>query len=169
MFKSFFEVHSHNTRNKNNLMQPRGRIEKTKLIGIDLYNLLPLSITNLPINLFGRKIKTVLKQLARYSINEFKIRLEDNAAFVDTSDDFHEFAEGELKNPGTDNEAQVIQGRYSYVGDDGKTYEVEYRADENGFMAAGDHIPKGAAGTVPKGQLGIPSAAAASLAGGGLG
>ncbi|VEN58412.1 unnamed protein product, partial [Callosobruchus maculatus] len=88
---------------------------------------------------------------------------------VDTSDGFHEFAEGELKNPGTDNEAQVIQGRYSYVGDDGQTYEVEYRADENGFMAAGDHIPKGAAGTVPKGQLGIPSAAAASLAGGGLG
>nr|CAH7721632.1 unnamed protein product [Callosobruchus chinensis] len=79
MFKSFFEVHSHNTRNKNNLMQPRGRIEKTKLIGIDLYNLLPLSITNLPINLFERKIKTVLKQLAPYSINDFKIHLKDNA------------------------------------------------------------------------------------------
>nr|CAH7738806.1 unnamed protein product [Callosobruchus chinensis] len=73
------KVHSHNTRNKNNLMQPRGRIEKTKLIGIDLYNLLPLSITNLPINLFERKIKTVLKQLAPYSINDFKIHLKDNA------------------------------------------------------------------------------------------
>nr|CAH7724330.1 unnamed protein product [Callosobruchus chinensis] len=72
----------HNTRNKNNLMQPRGRIEKTKLIGIDLYNLLPLSITNLPINLFERKIKTVLKQLAPYSINDFKIHLKDNAGFA---------------------------------------------------------------------------------------
>nr|CAH7757742.1 unnamed protein product [Callosobruchus chinensis] len=61
-------------------MQPRGRIEKTKLIGIDLYNVLPLSITNLRINLFGRKIKTVLKQLAPYSINDFKIYLKDNAA-----------------------------------------------------------------------------------------
>nr|CAH7759697.1 unnamed protein product [Callosobruchus chinensis] len=77
--KAVWNVHSHNTRNKNNLMQPRGRIEKTKLIGIDLYNLLPLSITNLPINLFERKIKTVLKQLAPYSINDFKIHLKDNA------------------------------------------------------------------------------------------
>ncbi|CAG0883585.1 unnamed protein product [Cyprideis torosa] len=35
----------------------------------------------------------------------------------------------------------VIEGEYSYVGDDGQTYVVKYRADENGFRPVGDHIP----------------------------
>ncbi|VEN50802.1 unnamed protein product [Callosobruchus maculatus] len=78
LFRSSSEIHSHNTRHKSNLNQPRGRIDKTKIIGIDLYNLPPLSITNLPIDLFERKIKTFLKQLAPYSINEFKTHLNDN-------------------------------------------------------------------------------------------
>nr|CAI5830479.1 unnamed protein product [Callosobruchus analis] len=51
-FTSCFEVHNHNTRQKHNLIQPRGKIHKTSMIGIDLYNLLPLNITSRPNNLF---------------------------------------------------------------------------------------------------------------------
>lgn len=34
-----------------------------------------------------------------------------------------------------------MQGSYSYKGDDGRTYTINYRADENGFHAEGDHLP----------------------------
>lgn len=34
-----------------------------------------------------------------------------------------------------------VQGSYSYTGDDGRTYTVNYKADENGFHAEGDHLP----------------------------
>lgn len=36
----------------------------------------------------------------------------------------------------------MVQGQYSYVGDDGVTYTVNYIADENGYRAIGSHIPK---------------------------
>lgn len=47
----------------------------------------------------------------------------------------------ELKNVGTENEALVVQGTYSYVGEDGVTYTVNYIADENGYRPTGVHIP----------------------------
>ncbi|GJQ74123.1 hypothetical protein Trydic_g19045 [Trypoxylus dichotomus] len=49
---------------------------------------------------------------------------------------------GQVKNLGQDGDATVVQGTYSYVGDDGQTYTVNYVADENGFQPAGDHIHK---------------------------
>jgi hypothetical protein len=48
---------------------------------------------------------------------------------------------GFLKNPGTQLEAQVMQGSYSYTGPDGLVYTITYIADENGFQASGAHIP----------------------------
>jgi hypothetical protein len=51
---------------------------------------------------------------------------------------------GEVRNAGTDQEFNVIQGSYSYTGPDGVTYTVNYIADENGFRASGDHIPTAA-------------------------
>ncbi|RZB39902.1 Chitin bind 4 domain containing protein [Asbolus verrucosus] len=51
---------------------------------------------------------------------------------------------GAVKNAGTDQETNVIQGSYSYTGPDGVTYTVNYIADENGFRASGDHIPTAA-------------------------
>ncbi|KAF5298369.1 hypothetical protein FQR65_LT01147 [Abscondita terminalis] len=46
---------------------------------------------------------------------------------------------GELKKIG--NEAGVVsQGYYEYQ-DGGVTFKVTYTADENGFVATGDHIP----------------------------
>lgn len=44
--------------------------------------------------------------------------------------------QGYLKNPGTDAEAQVAQGSYSYTGPDGVLYTVTYIADENGFRVS---------------------------------
>uniref|UniRef100_A0A182PI47 Uncharacterized protein n=1 Tax=Anopheles epiroticus TaxID=199890 RepID=A0A182PI47_9DIPT len=43
---------------------------------------------------------------------------------------------------GKDVQFVAVQGRYSYVGDDGRTYWVEYIADENGYrtrMGTGDY------------------------------
>lgn len=43
---------------------------------------------------------------------------------------------------GQKNEAFSVQGSYSYVGTDGRTYKITYIADENGYRASGEHIPK---------------------------
>ncbi|KAL3276460.1 hypothetical protein HHI36_011841 [Cryptolaemus montrouzieri] len=48
---------------------------------------------------------------------------------------------GQLKNVGTDQASNAVQGSYSYVGLDGNTYTVNYIADELGFRASGDHLP----------------------------
>lgn len=46
-----------------------------------------------------------------------------------------------MENAGTGKDEQVVEGSYSYVGDNGKTYTVNYIADANGFRASGDHLP----------------------------
>lgn len=46
---------------------------------------------------------------------------------------------GEVKKPaGGVEESLAVAGHYSYVGDDGRTYNVNYRADENGFQPYGE-------------------------------
>ncbi|XP_034249753.1 larval cuticle protein 65Ag1-like [Thrips palmi] len=50
-------------------------------------------------------------------------------------------ARGALNNAGTENEALVQQGSFSFVADDGVTYSVTWVADENGFQPQGAHLP----------------------------
>ncbi|CAL8103560.1 unnamed protein product [Orchesella dallaii] len=51
--------------------------------------------------------------------------------------------EGQLKDLGSkEGMVQVMKGSYSFNGDDGKVYKVDWKADENGFQASGDHLPK---------------------------
>lgn len=59
----------------------------------------------------------------------------------ETSDGISKQETGELINVGTDEEAIVVRGQYSYVFE-GKTYNVNYVADVNGFQPEGEHIPK---------------------------
>ncbi|CAL8110068.1 unnamed protein product [Orchesella dallaii] len=50
--------------------------------------------------------------------------------------------QGSLKDLGDkEGPVTVSRGSYSFVGDDGKTYTVDWTADENGFQAKGDHLP----------------------------
>ncbi|CAO1344531.1 unnamed protein product [Diamesa serratosioi] len=60
----------------------------------------------------------------------------------ETSDGVSRQETAELKNVGTETEALVVRGSYSFVADDGQTYTVTYIADENGFQPSAPHIPK---------------------------
>ncbi|XP_060804602.1 uncharacterized protein LOC132902660 [Amyelois transitella] len=57
------------------------------------------------------------------------------------ADQTHYVQHSHMENQGTEKEEQVVEGSYSYVGDNGQTYTVHYVADSNGFRASGDHLP----------------------------
>jgi len=50
-------------------------------------------------------------------------------------------AQGYLKNAGSQQEATVAQGSYSYTAPDGTPITVNWVADEFGFRAEGAHLP----------------------------
>jgi Insect cuticle protein len=60
---------------------------------------------------------------------------------VETSDGFKHEQSGVLNNVGSDAESLAVKGSYSFVGDDGQTYTVDFTADENGFQPSGAHLP----------------------------
>jgi hypothetical protein len=47
---------------------------------------------------------------------------------------------GQLRYVG-ENAGEAIQGQFSYEGDDGQTYSIQYTADENGYRPVGAHLP----------------------------
>lgn len=57
------------------------------------------------------------------------------------ADQTHYVQHSHMENLGSDKAEQVVEGSYSYVGDNGQTYTVNYIADSNGFRASGDHLP----------------------------
>ncbi|XP_059216382.1 larval cuticle protein 65Ab1-like [Stomoxys calcitrans] len=60
----------------------------------------------------------------------------------ETSDGTKHNEGGQLKDAGTDHEAIVVHGSYSWVDEKtGEHFTVEYVADENGFQPKGAHIP----------------------------
>ncbi|XP_058067237.1 flexible cuticle protein 12-like [Anopheles bellator] len=79
-------------------------------------------------------------EILRYSSENIGI---DGYRFeFETSDGTSRREEAELRNAGTDSEAIVVRGSYSYTGPDGTVYVINYVADENGFQPEGAHIPK---------------------------
>ena len=48
-----------------------------------------------------------------------------------------------MRNQQRDSENVVIvkQGDYSFTGDDGQVYSLQYVADDNGFQPQGAHLP----------------------------
>uniref|UniRef100_A0A182P5L0 Uncharacterized protein n=1 Tax=Anopheles epiroticus TaxID=199890 RepID=A0A182P5L0_9DIPT len=59
----------------------------------------------------------------------------------ETSDGHQRQEQAELKKLGDEVEALVVRGSYSFTGDDGQVYTVNYVADENGFQPEGAHLP----------------------------
>ncbi|XP_053692231.1 pupal cuticle protein 36a-like [Sabethes cyaneus] len=49
--------------------------------------------------------------------------------------------QGDVKNKGSENEIQTVQGSYSYTSPEGQVITLTYVADENGFQPQGDHLP----------------------------
>ncbi|XP_017095289.2 larval cuticle protein 65Ag1-like [Drosophila bipectinata] len=82
----------------------------------------------------AEKEVTVLRSESDVGPQSFKYTYE-------TSDGSAAQAAGELKNAGSENEAIVVKGSFSFVADDGQTYTVNYIADENGFQPQGAHLP----------------------------
>ncbi|XP_068905083.1 endocuticle structural glycoprotein SgAbd-5-like isoform X2 [Tenebrio molitor] len=70
-------------------------------------------------------------QILRYE-NE-NIGVDGYKFSFETSDPITRQETGELTNAGTDNEAIIVRGEYSYVGPDGKSHTVTFVADENGY------------------------------------
>ncbi|EDX01475.1 endocuticle structural glycoprotein SgAbd-8 [Drosophila yakuba] len=58
----------------------------------------------------------------------------------DTGNGIHRDETGEFRG-GWPHGSLGVQGSYSYTGDDGKQYTVNYTADKNGFHAEGAHLP----------------------------
>lgn len=82
-----------------------------------------------------------------------------------TSDGQAKEETGEIVNKGTENEALEVHGSYSYIGDDGQEYIVEYTAGVDGFQPTGEHLVESAGVSTKEPPVGLPSAALASLAG----
>ncbi|XP_073836329.1 larval cuticle protein 65Ab1-like [Musca autumnalis] len=61
---------------------------------------------------------------------------------VATSDGSEHVESGQLKNVGSEAEAIVVQGSYTWIDEQtGEKFTVNYVADENGFQPQGAHLP----------------------------
>lgn len=82
---------------------------------------------------------------SQHRLNWFSIFLSHfpfHSLSVETSDGKSHQEEGQLKHLGPDQDALAVRGFYTYLGDDGQTYTVNYVADENGYQPEGAHLPR---------------------------
>ncbi|XP_075971122.1 endocuticle structural protein SgAbd-6-like [Anticarsia gemmatalis] len=75
--------------------------------------------------------------------------------YYEQTDGTKQEQKGEIRNEGTEDEAIVVKGTFTWVGPDGVTYTVNYDADENGYQPEIEQGPGG----------GVPPAVVASLLG----
>lgn len=72
-------IHTHDNRNRSKLDIDFTRLCKFKSsfkhVGMKLYNKLPTTIRDLPINAFGKQLHNLLIDECVYSVKEFKERL----------------------------------------------------------------------------------------------
>ncbi|XP_061394864.1 larval cuticle protein 65Ab1-like [Musca vetustissima] len=74
--------------------------------------------------------------------SEVDVEPEGYAFNVATSDGTAHEENGKLKDVGTDHEAIVVHGSYTWVDEKtGQKFTVTYVADENGFQPQGEHLP----------------------------
>ena len=83
----------------------------------------------------------ILRKFLNKNLNIFADLLRKSSFSLETSDGKTHQEQGQLQNVGSENEAIVVRGSYSFVADDGQTYTVNYIADENGFQPEGAHLP----------------------------
>jgi len=67
--------------------------------------------------------------------------LEKFASRFETSNGIKVQEQGYNTQQGPENSEQIVSGSYEYIGDDGQTYKVTYKADGNGFQPEGAHLP----------------------------
>lgn len=60
----------------------------------------------------------------------------------ETSDGTQREESARVNDLGSDHEEIVINGRYSYFGDDGKNYALSFQADKDGFRPSADYLPQ---------------------------
>ena len=71
------------------------------------------------------------------------VQPESYSYVAETSDGTFRSEEGKLKDVGTEHEAIVVHGTFSWVDEKtGEKFTVNYVADENGFQPEGKHIPQ---------------------------
>ncbi|XP_055912209.1 larval cuticle protein 65Ag1-like [Eupeodes corollae] len=91
--------------------------------------------------LFGLALAAPAAQEASIVRSDSNVGAEGYDFAVETSDGKAHSEQGQLKNIGTEAEALSVKGSFSYIGDDGITYTVNYIADENGFQPSAAHLP----------------------------
>lgn len=64
-----------------------------------------------------------------------------NSFRYETSNKISQNEAGQLKNAGSDNEAEEVHGSYTYTSPEGQQITVQYIANEFGFQPVGDHLP----------------------------